>query len=357
MKFRKEIALLMLLATIQFPYAGYAAEEDKELSLIAAEQERSGEEEQLGEINPALTESISTAPTQETDKEIKERKKKLKQTRKEKEKANEQKLKESANQKDRQRKEEAIVIEPTKVEPPPKPVVEPKPTPEPIAEPSTPQQVNKPTPEPITKPSTPQQVNKPTPEPIAEPSTPQQVNKPTPEPITKPSTPQQVNKPTPEPITKPSTPPQTVSTVYLPDQKLVYANFTEVARAVGFIPLYMSRKSGYEITALYAGQGIAEVRYGRRWEPTVSLVIRTHKRADGEELQDISGVTGVKWRVDTTTGTTIYIAKISETQQVAAWAVGHYTFSARAENLSYAGFHSLVADELVELSTHYYLDL
>ena len=323
MKFRKEIALLMLLATIQFPYAGYAAEEDKELSLIAAEQERSGEEEQLGEINPALTESISTAPTQETDKEIKERKKKLKQTRKEKEKANEQKLKESANQKDRQRKEEAIVIEPTKVEPPPKPVVEPKPTPEPIAEPSTPQQVNKPTPEPITKPSTPQQVN----------------------------------KPTPEPITKPSTPPQTVSTVYLPDQKLVYANFTEVARAVGFIPLYMSRKSGYEITALYAGQGIAEVRYGRRWEPTVSLVIRTHKRADGEELQDISGVTGVKWRVDTTTGTTIYIAKISETQQVAAWAVGHYTFSARAENLSYAGFHSLVADELVELSTHYYLDL
>ena len=87
------------------------------------------------------------------------------------------------------------------------------------------------------------------------------------------------------------------------------------------------------------------------------MVIRTHKRADGEELQDISGVTGVKWRVDTTTGTTIYIAKISETQQVAAWAVGHYTFSARAENLSYAGFHSLVADELVELSTHYYLDL
>ena len=119
----------------------------------------------------------------------------------------------------------------------------------------------------------------------------------------------------------------------------------------------MPRKSGYEITALYAGHGIGEIRYGRRWEPTVSLTVRTHKRADGEELQDISGVTGVKWRVDTSTGTTIYIAKISETQQVAAWAVGHYTFSAQAENLSYAGFHSLVADELVELSTHYYLDL
>ncbi|MBQ7723191.1 MAG: hypothetical protein IJT57_02605, partial [Selenomonadaceae bacterium] len=93
------------------------------------------------------------------------------------------------------------------------------------------------------------------------------------------------------------------------------------------------------------------------WEPSISLKVRTYKRAPGEEPQDISGVTGVKWRVDTTTGTTIYIAKISETQQVAAWAVGHYTFSAQAENLSYAGFHSLVADELVELSTHYYLDI
>ena len=119
----------------------------------------------------------------------------------------------------------------------------------------------------------------------------------------------------------------------------------------------MPRKSGYEITAIYAGQDIVEVRYGRRWEPTVSLAVRTHKRAPNEELQDISGVTGVKWRVDNTTGTTIYIAKISDTKHVAAWAVGQYTFSAQSENLSFAGFYSLVADELVELSRYYYIDL
>lgn len=302
MKFRKEIVVLSLLAAIQLPCATYAAEEDKELSLIAAEQEKSGEDEQLGEINPALKDSLSTERTQESDKEIKERKKKLRQTRKEKEKANERKLKESADKKDRQRKEEATVIESPKNETPPEPLPQPK------VEPT------------------------PKPQPKVEPA------------------------PKPQPTINPA-PPQTVETVALPNQKLVYANFAEVARAVHFIPLYMPRKSGYEITALYAGQGIAEVRYGRRWEPTVSLTVRTYKRADGEELQDISGVSGVKWRVDTTTGTTIYIAKISETQQVAAWAVGHYTFSARAENLSYAGFHSLVADELVELSTHYYLDL
>ena len=298
MEVRKKIALFMILAAINLPGTLNAAEEDKELSLIAAEQERSGEDEQLDEINPALKESLSTERTPESAKEIKERKKKLKETRKEKEKINEQKLKDSGTPKDKQPKdkqpkEEPIVIEPTKIEP--------KPEPQPVVEPN-------PQPQPITEPKS------------------------------------------------PLTPPQTVDTVALPNQKLIYSNFTEVSRAVKFVPLYMPKKSGYEITAIYAGQGIAEVRYGRRWEPTVSLTVRTYKRKEGEEPQDISGVTGVKWRVDTTTGTTIYIAKISDTQQVAAWAVGHYTFSAQAENLSYAGFHSLVADELVELSTHYYLD-
>lgn len=301
MKFRKKLAWLMILAAIQIPCVSFAAEEDKELSLIAAEQERSNEDEQLDEINPALTETISTERTQETDKDKKERKKKLKQTRKEKEKANEQKIKDSANQKtDKHRDDSPVVIdpnEPTRIE---------RPQPEPT---------------PIIKS-----------QPISEPST-----------------------PAPSTQSMPMTPP--VETATLPNQALIYANFAEVAQVVKFIPLYMPRKSGYEITALYAGAGIAEVRYGRRWEPTVSLTIRTYKRRDGEDPQDISGVTGVKWRVDTTTGTTIYIAKISETEQVAAWAVGHYTFSAQAENLSYAGFHSLVADELVELSTHYYLDL
>ena len=326
MNFRKKVAWLMIVTAIQMPYVSFAAEEDKELSLIAAEQERSEEEERLSEINPTLTETITTERTQETDKDKRERKKKLKQARKEKEKANEQKLKDSANHKtDKRRDDSPIEIAP---QPEPQPVVETKPEPQPIAE-------TKPAPQPIVE-------TKPAPQPVVE-------TKPAPQPVveTKPA-------PSQSPLTPPSSPAETVPFV---NQQMIYANFAEAARAVHFIPLYMPRKSGYEITALYAGQGIAEIRYGRRWEPTVSLTVRTYKRNANEEPQDISGVTGVKWRVDTTTGTTIYVAKISETEQVAAWAVGHYTFSARAENLSYAGFYSLVADELVELSTHYYLDL
>ena len=304
MELRRKIALLTILALIQIPCAGHAAEEDRDLALIAAEQEKSAEGEKIDEINPALTESISTDPTQETDKDKKERRKKLKQTRKEKEKINERKLEESSKRNDTRRDDTKRKNEPTIIINPDEPLIStPPPKPEPPA----------PTPPPkIETPSTVQIAPA-----IEQPSNP-----------------------------KPSV--STVETVVMPDQKVIYANFTEVARAVKFIPLYMPRKSGYEITAIYAQPGIVEIRYGRRWEPNVSLIVRTHKRADGEELQDISGVTGVKWRVDTTTGTTIYIA---------AWAVGHYTFSAQAENLSFAGFHSLVADELVELSTHYYLDL
>ena len=300
MKFAKKFAVLMILAAIQFPCAGYAAEEDRELAMIAAEQEKSKDKEQLDKINPALTDSITTKQSQETDKEIKERKKKLKQMRKEKEKENERILRENAKQKVQPRTEEAIVIQPS----------EPTPKPQPI----TPPKIDKPSPQPIT-------------------------------PQTQPT-----STPQPKKI-------EPTSNGNLPTQKRIYASFIEVTRTVHFIPLYMPRKSGYEITGISAGENIVEVRYGRRWETTVSLAVRTHKRVAGEELQDISGVTGVKWRVDNTTGTTIYIAKISDTQHVAAWAVGQYTFSARSENLSFAGFYSLVADELVELSRYYYIDL
>ena len=70
---------------------------------------------------------------------------------------------------------------------------------------------------------------------------------------------------------------------------------------------------------------------------------------DGEDSIDYSSATetAVEPSIETPDESTYQAHEISDTQQVAAWAVGHYTFSAQAENLSYAGFHSLVADELV----------
>ena len=148
-------------------------------------------------------------------------------------------------------------------------------------------------------------------------------------------------------------PPRNIS---LPNPINSYASFNEIVQAMNFTPLYIPKKSGYTITSMMTVDGrIAEIRYSRKWEPNVSLHVRTYRRTAGEELKDISGVVGVKWRVNVVNGITTYIAKIDENKHVAAWAVGNYTFSAYVENLSFAAFHALVADELVDLSNHYYI--
>lgn len=144
--------------------------------------------------------------------------------------------------------------------------------------------------------------------------------------------------------------------VGLPNPIKSYSSFEEVSDAVGFTPLYIPKKSGYTINAILSiDSKIAEIRYGRRWEPEVSLAVRTYKRAPNEELQDISGVQGAKWRVDDSTGSTVYLAKINDSNHAAAWAVGDFTFSAYVENLSFAAFYALVVEELVDLSNHYYI--
>ena len=113
-----------------------------------------------------------------------------------------------------------------------------------------------------------------------------------------------------------------------------YATFNEVVQAVNFTPLYIPKKFGYTITSFSSIENhTAEIRYSRKWEPSVVLHIRTYKRAVGENLKDISGVHGVKWRVNTAEGITTYIANINEKTHVAAWAVGNYTFSAYVENI------------------------
>ena len=146
--------------------------------------------------------------------------------------------------------------------------------------------------------------------------------------------------------------------VGLPNPIVTYANFEDAAKKVGFIPLYIPKKSGYSMNYIAViGENLVEIRYGRRWEPNVKLTVRTYKRSEGEPLKDISGVYGVKWRIDPTSGTTIYVARVSDNTNVAAWAVGKYTFAAMTENLSFAAFHAIVVEELVDLCNHYFFDL
>ncbi|MBR1860122.1 MAG: hypothetical protein IJ797_11590 [Selenomonadaceae bacterium] len=144
----------------------------------------------------------------------------------------------------------------------------------------------------------------------------------------------------------------------VPNSIVAYANFNEAAQKVGYIPLYIPKKSGYTMNYIAViSDKIVEIRYGRRWEPKVTLAVRTYKRNAGEAPRDISGISGVKWKIDVSSGTTIYIARVNDKTNVAAWSYGQYTFAAITENLSFAAFHSLIIDELVDLCSHYFIDI
>ena len=137
-----------------------------------------------------------------------------------------------------------------------------------------------------------------------------------------------------------------------------YSTFEEAAKKVGYIPLYIPKKSGFSMNYIaVVNDNIVEIHYGRRWEPTVTLSIRTYKRAPEEKVKDISGISGVKWKVDVSTGSPIYISRISDNVNAAAWTTGQYTFAAMTENFSFAAFHSLIVEELVDLCNHYFINV
>ena len=305
MKNKNKFALLIALTAFQFFYFGGAvegAEIDNELAIIAAEQDNSSG----AFLNPS-----QNSPSQENFSG--DDKKKIAE------------------------ENQPEVFQATQTEKNSQPVEEKA---QPVEETITviEEQVNQPT---DTKTATVEEKVTPPAENVSQPVT---------ENVAKPA---ETSKPVAENISTPAE--NSLQSVNLQSPTTNYANFEDLAAALKFTPLYIPKKSGYTVNEIFSiANQTAEIRYGRRWEPEVSLIIRTYKRKDGEELKDISGIQGVKWRIDMTSGTRVYIAKINERSHVASWASGSYTFAAYVENLSFAAFHSLVIDELVDLTTHYY---
>lgn len=330
MNMKNKIAALTILAAFNFANIGQAASVDSELAIIAAEQPDD-------EIETPAS-SQNTAPEKKSRSELKAEEKRLKAEQKAAEKKQKEEMKAAEKEvREAQKKSKSEDYKKLKNSR------------------LTSGKENFPTIDPVTTPVEAVPIEKPQPteevttfEPPVTSAPPTIQTPPTPAPVQTPATTQ--------------TPAQNSTQVEspavgLPNPIVMQSNFDDLAKALNFVPLYMPKKSGFTINSMMIiGGRTAEIRYGRRWEPEVSLNIRTYKRMSGEETKDISGVNGVKWRVDMTSGTTVYIAKIAENRHVAAWAVGNYTFSAQAENLSFAAFHAVVADELVDLSQHYFIN-
>lgn len=334
MLMKNKIAMLTILAAMNFNFV-QAATIDDELAVIAAEQDNSG--------NTKVSEVKPSEPEKKSKRELKAEAKAAEKKRKEELKAAEKEIREAQK---KSRDEDAAKLKISQRDSDKKnfPKIDPvTPKTETVRLEKPVEQKKLPVEKPVEQKESPVETF--TPSPTAQ-NTPNVST--TPAPVQT-----QTQTPTPTTPAVTQTPAQSVA---LPNPIVMFSNFEELAHAVRFTPLYIPRKSGFTINSMMAIDGhTAEIRYGRRWEPEVSLHIRTYKRMNGEELKDISGVYGVKWRVDMTSGTTVYIAKIEENKHVAAWAAGDYTFSAYAENLSFAAFHAIVADELVDLANHYYV--
>ncbi|MBR6012876.1 MAG: hypothetical protein IK062_03715 [Selenomonadaceae bacterium] len=343
MKTRNKIAALTILTALNFSNIGQTASIDDELAMIAAEQE-----EPFGnEIKSTQLQNNSPAE-KKSRKDLKEEEKRLRDERKAEEKQTKEDMKNAEKEfKEAQKKSRDVDKAQLKISERDSlkkdfPIVDP------VAPKNEQIEIKK---NPIPKIEPDNDVVTFNPEPVQTPAP-----TPKPEPVQTPAP-----TPTPEPIQTPAptpTPEQPVPPVVnLSNPLVTYATFEDLAEAVQFVPLYIPKKAGFSIESMFAIDGrVAEIRYGRRWEPDVSLSIRTYKRTPSEDLKDISGVNGVKWRVDMSSGTSVYIAKIDERQHVAAWAAGDYTFSAQVENLSFAAFHAIVVEELVDLSNHYYIN-
>lgn len=342
MKIKNKIAALTILTAFNFANV-QAASVDSELAIIAAEQPN--DETKTSEPSKDII------PKKKSRSELKAEEKRLKAEQKAAEKKQKEEMKAAEKEvREAQKKSKSEDYQKIKNSRQTSgkenfPTVDPVTTPVdavPIEKPQPTKEVTTPTKE-VTTFEPPQEK-----QPAQQNSTPPQEKQPV-----------QQNSAPPQNSAQAEAQPQTqtpVPEVRLPNPIVMQSNFDDLTKAVNFVPLYIPKKSGFSINSMMALDGrIAEIRYGRRWEPEVSLNIRTYKRINGEETKDISGVNGVKWRVDMTSGITVYIAKISENKHVAAWAVGDYTFSAQAENLSFAAFHAIVADELVDLSQHYYV--
>ena len=144
--------------------------------------------------------------------------------------------------------------------------------------------------------------------------------------------------------------------VSLPNPLTEYETYEETSQVLGFPPLFLPKLTGYDCTNyIVIGGQVADLRYGRKWEPEVHLTVRTYRMSEKEALHDISGVYGVEWQwQETEKHMPFYIARAGENSYVASWAVEPYIFSAYGENLSYAPFYNIVTEGLMELSAAYY---
>lgn len=140
----------------------------------------------------------------------------------------------------------------------------------------------------------------------------------------------------------------------MPNPIVKYQSYDDAVNAVGFMPLYLPKISGYSCNYISViGNKMADLGFQKQGEVNSKLRVRTALQASFSS-DDISGIYSVTWDHKNIDDTDISIAKINENSYAAHWKTGKYLFSVQAEEVSYSDFMSLLSDALVDLSAYYY---
>ena len=141
----------------------------------------------------------------------------------------------------------------------------------------------------------------------------------------------------------------------LPSPIRTYDSYEAAASAVGFVPLYMTKDSGYTCTYISTiSNDVVDLGFQKLGQSDRTIRVRTAKARNDMGVEGISGIYGVTWQKKVIDGITVYVTQVDEQTVAAHWKQGNYNFSAQGTNLSYVEFMSLLENSLVYDTAHYF---
>lgn len=136
----------------------------------------------------------------------------------------------------------------------------------------------------------------------------------------------------------------------IPNPIVTHPSFEAMAESLHFVPLYLTKSSGYELIRQESIDNMAQLTYQGIKKQQSEVTIRTVQDAHvGAEA--LSGLHGMDWDVKGIDGTLISFAKNKE-YKAAYWSYNGWSFAVTATNMSEKSFKAMIIDNLYDMSIH-----
>lgn len=104
------------------------------------------------------------------------------------------------------------------------------------------------------------------------------------------------------------------------------------------------------------GGRASDLAFIRMGQPDSRVRIRTAFKKDNKN-NNLSGIYGAEWKKQRVNETEVELAQIGPQSYAATWETGNYVFAVQGEGMEPAAFRSLLANNLVEDTEHYFISM